>query len=295
MVKFLRQAKVIVSIVETQGPNAFQSYRQKFEINDLRISFNITKSLGWATNRGVLKVWNLSQDRRNAINFYGDQIEIWAGYAKDAGLQKIYSGQTSAVYHAYDQPEVVSTFECGDGERIFNNIIGSFSFAAGTTAQTILETMAKSIGLSIVEFAAADNLVYPYGFKNTGPVREAIVKVCAKLNLQAIIENGDLYILPIKGVVPGLFFEVNENTGMQSIPERFAYRRQLEFTAVQAPTSGYKVNSVLLPSVRPGSQVNLSSTHLDILNEPHRVETVRHFGDTWGPEWVSNLELTAIA
>lgn len=287
--KFYRQATLRIRLRNDD----FTGYIGTVTISGLRVSFSITKSLSWSTNSAVIKIWNLSQTNRNLIKDYGDEVTLYAGYELDGGPQVLFIGDTTAVSHIFEQPEIVTVLECGDGEKFINQLRVSLSYAEGTSARTIITEIAAQMGIALIEYAASDDLVYRQGFKFIGMGKDALTIVCDKLGLQWSVQNNGLQVIPLNGTITQQAIQVNQATGMQGIPQRFTYKRLDLYKAVTAPTTGYKVHVALNPLILPGSKIILQSSHLDFKG-PYRVENIRHEGDTYGFIWSSNLEVTEL-
>jgi hypothetical protein len=287
MTKFIRTATVIIRIRRDD----FTGYEKTIRLSGLRVSFNIQKNLAWSTNVGNIKIWNLSRDHRNLIKDYGDEVTVYAGYERGSGEELLYVGDTTTVYHTYDLPDIVTTLECGDGERYVNQKHFSLSFQAGTSAREVIQTIAKRMGIPITEFANSDNLVYDQGFECAGMGKEALLKACSLLNLQASVQNETLQIIPVSGVIDETAFLINGQTGMIGIPQRYTYKRQDFY--VQGPAVGWRVATLLYPKILPGSKLDISSQYLGFQGI-FRCETIRHSGDTFGMQWESNMEVTQL-
>ena len=273
-------------------------YPQSYEIQNLRVAFTVTKRMAWAGNPAVIRVYNLNKNTRNAIKNFGCKVELHAGYRLNGGLQLIYTGFTNTVSHDFNYPEIVTTLECTDSALWAAdgpNSQGSISFAAGTLGATIITECARLMGIPVAPFPPFQNLAYPHGFSQSYTYKEAIIKVCDFLNLQPTFQNNTLYIYPLKfSNSQKAVAHINQTTGMIGIPQRFTNMKSAQWISTFAPRVGYRVNMVLTPFILPGFTVNLSSSHLEIENQPHIVQTIRHAGDTYGPEWISNIEMTVI-
>lgn len=287
MSQFIRTATVVIRIRRDDG----QGYERTIRLSGLRVSFTIQKNLAWSSNPGVIRIWNLSQSNRNLINNFGDEVTVYAGYERGSGEELLYVGDTTAVYHTYDLPEIVTTLECGDGDRYLNQKFFSLSFQAGTSAREVLQTIAERMGIPITEFAITDNLVYDQGFESSGMAKEAILKACALLGLQASVQNEQLQIIPISGTITQPAILINGQNGMIGIPQRYTYKRQDLY--IRGPAVGWKVSTLLRPRILPGSKLDISSTYLGFQGM-FRCETVRHVGDTYGPLWQSDMEVTQL-
>lgn len=287
MTSFIRTAKVVVRIRRDD----FKGYEKTITLTGLRVSFSIQKNLAVQTNPGVVRIWNLSQDHRNLIKDYGDEVTIYAGYERGSGEQLLYRGDTTAVSHTFDLPDIVTTLECGDGERYVNQEHFSLSFGAGTKVEDVIRAVAGKMGITIAEFSGAGNLVYELGFSFSGMLKEALNKATAYANLQWSVQNNGLQIIPKTGSIVQPAFKINSETGMVGIPQRFTYKGQDFY--VKGRDVGWKVMTLLNPLIIPGYKVDVASRYLG-WQGIYRVETVRHDGDTYGDLWQTNLELTQL-
>lgn len=293
--------RVIQLKVELSNPPPSLTYRGSLEINKLRMSFSVFKSESWATNTANIRVWNLGADNRNQLNSFGDQVRIFAGYNnssnQNAGPQLLFTGNTSLVSHVFAEPEIVSVFDCGDGEKSLNLILVSWSFAPGTPVRTVIESYAARLGLIIAEFSVTDNLIYNNGHKYSGIAKTGLDIACKAVGLVASVQNNNLVILSqgVGSSKPPI--EVNAETGMIGIPERYTDRRQYLYRALPqnggAPKPGWKVSTFLRPDILPGDRIRLISNRVNI-NGIFYVISIRHEGDNFGPQFESTLEVIAV-
>lgn len=282
--KFLRIAKLVINIRSGDNPGTIT-------LTGLRISFSLQKNLSTASNPGVIKIWNLSSDHRNLINNFGDEVTLYAGYERGSGLELLYRGDTIAVSHTFTLPDIVTTLECADGDQFVNQKHFSLSFAPQTKVRTVIQEIANNMGIPIAEFGVSDDLVYPRGFSHDGMGKEGLNKACAYPNLQWSVQNGALQVVPIDGTIEEPAFKINVDTGMIGIPQRYTFRRQ-DFI-VLGPAVGWKVNTLLYPIILPGAKLDIQSRYLGFQGI-FRCETIRHSGDTFGPNWESNMEVTQL-
>jgi hypothetical protein len=297
--KFYRQAALEIRI-----RNKDLTYGDTILISGLRVSFSITKSLAWTTNTASIKIWNLSQTKRNQLSNYGCEVTLKANYSDGSNpsigmnpnskaTEVLFIGDASAVSHVYDQPEIITVLECGDGEKYLNEQYVSVSYAAGARATDVLNQVASQMGIP-TQIETTQDLIYRNGYSDTGPAKDVLTSVCNKLNLQWSVQNAILQVIPLKGTNNQPSVEVNENTGMQGVPQRFTYRSLEPFRSINAPNTGYKVRMALNPKVLPGSKIVLQSTHLGFKGL-YRVESISHDGDTYGSTWSSNIEVTELS
>lgn len=288
MTQFIRSCSIVIRIRKED----FSGYDPTpIRISGLRVSFQIQKNLAWSTNTGIIRIWNLSSSHRNLIKDFGDEVTVYAGYERGSGEELLYIGDTTTVYHTFDFPEIITTLECGDGERFVNQKHFSLSFQAGASAREVIRTIATRMGIPITEFALSDNLIYDNGFASAGMGKEALLKACAMLGLQASVQNETLQIIPVNGVIDEPAIKIDVNNSMIGIPQRYTYKRQDFF--VLGPAVGWRVNTLLFPRILPGAKLDIASGYLGFQGI-FRCETIRHSGDTYGPQWESNMEVTQL-
>jgi hypothetical protein len=272
------------------------NYRGLLTVENLRMAFSIFKSESFSTNTANIRIYNLSANKRNQLANFGDQVRLAAGYRNDSGPQLLFLGDSTQVSHIFAQPEIISVIDCGDGDKTINNTTISVSFAAGTSVRDVIQSIAQRMGLTIAEFSASDGLVYTQGFKFTGLAKFALEKATNYLNLVPSVQNGNLYILDraLGSSKPPV--EINADTGMIGIPERYTDKRQYLYRSLPpdgAPRPGWKVKTLLRPDVLPGDKIRIRSTRADI-NGVFYVISARHEGDNFGPVFETTFEVIAV-
>lgn len=281
--------------IQLANPPPSAGYRGDLSIEKLRISFSIFKSISWSTNTSNIRIFNLSPQNRNQLAMYGDLIRLSAGYLGNGGPQVIFIGNSTQVSHAFALPDIISTIEAGDGQKQLNEITVNISFAENTPAREIIQFVADKMGLTIVDFAESNNLVYPLGYNDADLAKNILDKVCKKLNLTWTVQNGNLVILVSGKGNQKPIVDVNATNGMIGIPERYSDKRQYLYSALPpnaAPKDGWRVKMLLRPDLLPGDRIRLRSTVLGI-DSVFYILTVRHEGDNFGPQFETTLEVVA--
>lgn len=262
-------------------------------MSSLRVSFNINKTGTWSANTASIRVWNLSESKRNQLSYFGDLISLMAGYRTAGGAQLIFKGNSSSVSHSFSVPEIVTTINCNEGERNFYLKVANASFGENTPVRAVIEFYAKELELNIVENVAIDGLVYALGHQHSGLAHEGLQKACNYANLQGSLQNGNLVLLPKEGSSTKPPEEISMHTGMIGVPERYTDRRQYLYQALPpnaAPRPGWKIRSLLKPQIIPGDRIHLISRKAGV-NGIFRVISINHQGDNYGDTFESLLEV----
>lgn len=284
MTKFDRVAEADIRLTNAN----FDGFIGSLNIKNLRISFQITKSLSWSTNQASIQIYNISSEKRARLKDYGDEVSIFAGYKEEGGAQLLFIGDTTKVTHLFEQPEIITSLECGDGERVINQRLISISYGTKTPARSVINGIAEKMGLSISFFAPTPNLVYEQGFQFSGMAKDGLDKVCKRLGLTWSVQNKSLQIVVENGSTTKPPALISQNTGLVGVPQRYTYKRRDLFRA--GPKQGWKAKTLLRPEILPGDRVRLYSTQADV-DDTFFVDSVKHLGDTYGQAWYSDWEL----
>lgn len=285
MTKFNRTAVLGIDLTNSTRTG----YIGSIKLTNLRISFTIQKNLAWSTNTCSVSIWNLSQSNRNRLKDFGDRITLSAGYVDETGPEILFIGDSSQVSHAYSQPDIITTIECGDGDKVLNNVRISVSFQANTPVRQVIETIAQQMGLALVEFIVPANKVYEFGFSFVGMAKDGLDTACNYLGVKWSVQNTGLHILPVDGATQRPPFLINADTGMIGVPQRYTYKRRDLYRS--GPNPGWIVQTSLNPQILPGDKVNIVSTRVDLPSGTFQVYSIRHEGDTYGANWRSSLEV----
>lgn len=273
--------------------STYTGYDSEVEINNLRMQFSIKKTLSTSTNTCTLKIYNLGADNRNRLKEFGDQLRLFAGYRQQEGAQLIFIGNVNQLNHSFLQPEIVSTLTCGDGERNLNNIMIPVSFDALTPVRTVIEYVAEKLGFPIAVFEQTSDEVYENGYYDIALAKDVLTNACQRMNLYWSVQNENLYILSNNGATLKPPAEINAETGMIGIPERYVDKRYYLYRALPPnapPKPGWRFRTLLRPDILPGDKIRLRSVKADVDGE-FRVLTISHDGDNYGLPFESSFEV----
>lgn len=263
------------------------------DITELRIAFFIKKTNSWGANTAQVNIWNLNPDKRSKLRAFGDGLTLYAGYKDSAGTGLLFIGRTTQMSHQFEQPEIITSIDCGDGERNLNSIQISVSFDPGTSVKKVIYEVARKMGLTITQYPNVNDSDFPNGWSYAGMGSEALAIACARLNVVFSVQNENLVILAVNEVAKKPPHEINLNTGMIGIPQQYTYRSK--YLPGAARLIGWRVRSLLRPEILPGDEVILRSEKVNFnLDGNFKVISIIHSGDTHGNPWDSTIELIPV-
>lgn len=280
------QAKILIT------NDTYNGFTGEIDVRNLRITFNVTKTFSLSTNTASVRIYNLGPTNRNRLTGFGDQLRLFAGYRDQTGPELLFIGYVNKLNHTFAYPEIISTLECGDGERTLNNTTISISFGPKTPVRTVIEEIAARLDFTIAYLAPFEDPGYENGTYETALAKNLLDAACKKVNLRASVQNDNLIIIPDNGSTPKPAVEINAQTGMIGVPERYVDKRQYLYRAIDPnnpPKPGWLIRVLLRPDILPGDRIRVRSVKVDIDNELI-VYSIRHQGDNYGPDFESIIE-----
>lgn len=251
----------------------------------LRVSFEIDKFSLNTSNKAKISVYNLTQAHRQAIK-RGFLITLKAGYK--TVYDQLFVGNILPLGLGSERHEadIVTTFECGDGESsiILANL--DKSYPAGVSKFSIVQDCAKAMHLENdtnpdgvnagITLGVLNSGVYNTGFTVRGSVADTLSKVLTPLGLEWSIQNGAINIIPKTGHNGQTAIVVSTETGMIGVPSQDG--------------DMMKFSSLLNPQLVPGALVNVKSKNTDV-NGYYRIRKSHFEGDTHeNNKWNVNCE-----
>ncbi|CAP41325.1 phage protein [Bordetella petrii] len=267
----------------------------------LRITFEIEKTTSEQPNPHKIRIYNLAADTRRAIEEPDLRCVLYAGYAEEHGPVLMAAGAVTFAYTAFDGPDVVTELEVRDGYVEIRDTAVSLGYGPGARASVIIGEIARQMGLPLVMEDGAPDRTWAHGFSFYGPARQALHKVAAGAGLEWSIQNQQLQVIARGGTTRRQAVVLAADSGLIGYPERTREGARekarvkdrdtgdvREIVSQRQQRAGWRVTSLLLPTINPGDLVKLESRSVQGF---YRADGVRHVGDSDGGDWQTQLDL----
>ncbi len=266
--------------------------------DSLRIEFDIDKDLTQQTNKSSIKIYNLTDESCKKLEVDDRVCELQVGYAEDIGLRRIFLGNVTYVTTRREGADKITELELADGQDSLRDTVVSLGYSAGVSAKTVLNDVAAQMGVTTqiapdMEFAS-----YPAGFSFVGKGRDCLSKILDASGATWSVQNGALQVIMAGGSTNIKALVFSPSSGLIGSPERIvkgvtrpdeeAKKKRKVKKDKKAKKAGWKIKSLLAPTVNPGDLVRVESV---TVTDWFRVESMKHRGDTHGREWYSEMEL----
>jgi len=268
----------------------------------LRITFDISKDTGEEPNEIKIRIWGLSPATREAIVEPDNVAALYAGYEQEDGALLMAYGTVLQGWTFFDGPDVITELDVLDGYAQIRDTVVSLGYGPGVRARLIIEGIARQMGLRLVMAEDVPDRVWQNGFSYYGAARVALHKVVQGTGLEYSIQNGELQVIARRGTTARQGFVLAADSGLIGFPERMRQGARekakvkgqrtgdnRDIVSARQQRDGWRVVSLLLPTLNPGDLVKLESR---TVQDWFRIERLRHTGD-WGGQgdWITELEL----
>lgn len=269
----------------------------------IRITFDVEKTAEEEPNRHKIRVYNLKPERRREFEQTDMAVRLYAGYGEEAGPLLLAAGTVVDAYTYFDGPDVVTELQVLDGYKEIRDTAVSLGYAPGITSRVILGDLARHMSLPLLVGQDVPERSWANGFSFYGPARTAMHKVAAGSGSEWSIQNQQLQVVARRGVTTRQAVVLAADSGLIGYPERMTENARekakvkdvntgdnARLVSAQQQRHGWRVTSLLLPTINPGDPVIVQSrTHA--ASGTWRVESVQHNGDSEGGDWQSELQL----
>ena len=257
-------------------------------IKDLRVSFEVTKSVLSFPNLARISIYNPNPDTLSLLQKKFTKIVLNAGYL--GNIKLLFKGEIRNVFQAKTGPDRIVTIYAGDGERDWQNATFNKTFteniSVSSAIQEVIKTF-KEVTVGVVNGLpqVADKL---RGQTLSGSSKDILDNFADEYGFTWSIQDGEVIIVPVEEPLQGdEAVLINAATGMVGSPT---------ITEI-----GADVTTLLNPALLPNRAFKLESLNADIQlgnlffrNVPrnnaegtYKIQEVTFKGDSREGDWIS--------
>lgn len=248
--------------------------QESIECSDLRIVFDVTKTITSEPNVAKISVFNLNKTNRNRITKGEfDRVSLMVGYSD---LRLFFVGDIVNQYENRNATDTLINLECGDGAYDITYARMNKTVAANTDdAAIVTETLATMPRTDRGVIGLPVNKRLPRGRVLVGNTRDIIAKIANNNNADWCVQDGSLVMLPKDRYIEGVEgFVISKDTGMIGSPEK--------------TSNGLKVTCLLNTGLIIGGVVKIESI-LESFNGVYKITELKHRGDNMGNDWFTEI------
>ncbi len=247
--------------------------QETLSVEQLRVAFEIDKTINEKPNPAKIQVWNLNRDHINQLLSQDyKKVALSVGYGE---LRQIYAGDITKIRIQREGLDFVLTLECSDGHQAYTQSRAKTTLKAGATDKQIVEELQKT--MLKVQAGAIDipnQRKLPRGRVLSGNSRDILTKVARNNGADWSIQDGSLVFLPKDKVLNDDAVLISQDTGMINAPEQ--------------TDEGLELTCLLNPALQIGGLVRVESI-IEYFNGEYKIVKLAHSGDGIGGDWHSKM------
>ncbi len=253
-----------------------------FEYQGYEIHFQVKFDDTEDPDQATVKIYNLTPELEESIEVGGDFF-LEAGFVGDIGV--LLEGVITDVHAEQDGTERICEVEAADSAEECLNKQVTKTFAPGTPASWVIDTVVGMSGLTLKENRLFEDVIYDRGYHIDGKVREILKDVTVndcRSKLQVV--HKDVSAIPWQDAIEDPGITLTQKTGLIGTPTRISG----DHTA-----RTYEIKCLLEHRLRAGMVVNVYSQTANgsylIKKGEHRSDRPDHITVFEAIDWSGNM------
>jgi len=243
--------------------------------NNLRITFDVDKTIDAEPNVAEITLYNLNQDNRNLITSkHYNSVELYVSY-RDDDLRMIFKGDIITVTNVQSGLDIITKLKCSDGYSAYTEKTIIKTLSAGQSDSDVIEESLYSFGIQKGNIDLPKDKILPRGRVYMCDTREAVTKVAINNDANWSIQDNQLVIIPKnKAIRNDEGYIISSSTGMIGSPQK--------------TNQGLEIITLCNPHYKIGALVRIESK-IKEYNGDYKIQSIKHSGDLFGNDWKSKL------
>lgn len=246
--------------------------------SNLRITFNVTKTISSEPNTGEITIYNLNQNTRNLITTkYYQHVELYICYRED-DFRLIFKGDVISINNSQSDLDIITHLKCADGFKAYTDKTIVKTLSSGQSDIVVVNEALASFNIQAATIDLPQNTILPRGKVLFCDAREAVSKVAINNRADWSIQDGQLAIIPKNTALRNdEGYIISSATGMIGSPEK--------------NDDGLEVTTLCNPYFKIGGLIRIES-QITEYNGNYKIKSIQHEGDLMGSDWKSKLVCT---
>jgi hypothetical protein len=275
-------------------------------LEELKIEFEVNKSISSTANTATISLYNLSESHRNMMGKEFDEVMLEAGYMPPSGGSNvgiIFKGNIRDVVHSRPQhshhghhehagnnsaqsgavkvskrgADIVTTITCGDGDKAVRKAALSKSYQKGAKVKDVVNDLYGELakqGVTQGEWKFPDNTPdYKRPYAICGSCARELNTIGRGRGFYWNIQNGAMEVIPGDGFI-------GDVTVISPVIDTPALT-----------DNGCKVSTLLNPDIRPNRRIQVTSSIIEMNAQDgiYRVSECTYQGDNREGEFRVNI------
>ena len=286
----------------------------------LRIGYDVKKTVTSALNTAEVRIWNLDDKTRSLIRPLSRRAAsggapaspsafvLQAGYEED--LFTVFKGYVTRVTREREGPDLVTIIESNDGYDAVQEAEFKKTYKAGTRVVLVLRDVAESLGIPVVD-ATGKNIagivagmiergqpsIIQRAMSLKGKTVEVLDRLAFRWRFDWSIIDGSIQLVAKNRAVAEPAIKITAESGLIGAPSKMALTREVSETVKKKERTfvevedGASFECLMIPGLKPGALVDLKSNDVTGV---FRCESVNYSGDNYESALMCSVEARSV-
>lgn len=227
----------------------------QFDFEDIDIEFDVKTTDTNDSDVASIKLYNLAETTKNKLKA-NQIVTIEAGYRELSGI--IFAGIVESVTTIREDNDLVTLITASPNNRAYSNTIVNVQYKAGIKASEILSQVAKIIPFEIKVKGLGKDTTYPAGKAFSNRLNN-VMEILAKDTKSKVNFTDKAIVFEIPGKVYSSLLELGSEQGLIKVEKKEEKADTKENKAEKEKKQKYVIESLLVPVVKVGQQLNIKS------------------------------------
>jgi hypothetical protein len=255
--------------------------------SDLRVSFNVKKTLESKENEADIEIYNISKDSYKLLQKINETyvVQLSVGYSN--ARNSLFLGNIENSYYYKDGSNWILKIEGKDGQENIQDSIVNKSYREGFSIKNVLLDMIESSNIipkgayneakKWIEENLTTDKKTENGLTISGRLIDEVNKILGEIGAFLSIQDEKAQIIYNNSNTNDDIVLLSPSSGLIGSPIDKGSEEGIEFRCL------------LIPLLKPGSLVKIQSKTID---DYYRIDNIIYKGDTYGNDWECRCEAT---
>lgn len=195
---------------------------EALDVSQLRCTFTIKKTSAQTPNEAEIRVYNLAKETVARIQKEFTRVILQAGYVENYGV--IFDGTAKQIKTGRDNgTDSYLQIMASDGDAAYNFAVVNTTLAAGSSPRDHIAASAGAMGAHGVKTGHIGDVggqKLARGKVMYGNSRDYLRQSAQSSNADWSVQDGQLQVVPLRGLLPTQAVVLNSKTGLIGTPEQ---------------------------------------------------------------------------
>ena len=261
--QYLRQVRVEIEDAD----------RAVLIVEELRVVFDLRQEQQSSGSPSTVEIYNLGKISASHIAEPSQMVRVWAGYGDIGNADSLFEGEIRRVLHERSGLDRITTMVLGGSDSALSGAVVRLSLPSRVSLRDVVREIVEEIGLAIDSLDAIPEEELADGYQYNGPAKSALTRLLEPHGVTPYEDAGTMRFAGEGEAAAGEFL-LSRGTGLIGSPS-------------VTEDDGVRAKMALNNSIELGQLMEVRS---DALDGWFQVKSVVHRGDSWGGEFVTEIE-----